>query len=124
MDILLTNADHDLDLVGDDLVLVSGAECSAQILKIRWLTIFAEWFLDDSIGVWQIPGDFRDKVTVAKLAELRARLEREALATPGVTACTITTFDLNKATRHLSIQARATMDTGDAIDVVIDEAVA
>ena len=122
MDILLT-ADHDLDLQGDDLVLVAGADCTAQVLKIRWLTLVAEWFLDDSLGVWTME-DFRSKWSVSKLAELRARLERAALETPGVTACTITTFDLNRATRHLSIQARATMDTGDAIDVVVDEAVA
>lgn len=124
MDILLTTAGHDLDLVNDDLVLVSGADCTAQVMKIRWLTLAGEWFLDDSLGVWNLTEDFRQKLTVARLAELRTRLEREALATPGVTACSVYSLDLNKATRRLSIQARATLDTGDAIDVVVDEAVA
>ncbi len=125
MDIQLDNAAHDLTLEGDDLVLVSGAECTAQILKIRWLTLAGEWFLEgDDFGLWKIPGDFRDKQTPAKLSELRARMEREALATPGITACSIYTFELNRATRHLSIQARATADTGDAIDIEVDEAVA
>lgn len=123
MDIQLDQPEHDLTLEGDDLVLVSGPECTAQILKIRWLTIAGEWFLDDDLGLWKIPGDIRDKQTVAKLAELRARMEREALACPGVTSCTITTFALDRATRVLTVQAKATADDGDAFDVVVDEAV-
>ncbi len=125
MDIQLDRPEHDLTLEGDDLVLVAGAACTAQILVVRWLTIAGEWFLEgDDFGLWQIPGDFRDKQTTAKLAELRARMERSALECPGVTGCTITTFSLDRATRHLASQARATVDTGDAIDVVVDEAVA
>lgn len=124
MDIQLDVTDHDLTLEGDDLVLVAGAECTAQVLKIRWLTLVGEWFLEgDDFGMWNLE-DFRSKFTSAKLSELRSRLEREALACPGVLTCTITTFNLDRATRQLSIQARATLDTGDAIDVVVDEAVA
>lgn len=125
MDIQLDHPGHDLTLEGDDLVLVSGAACAAQILTIRWLTIAGEWFLEgDDFGLWKIPGDFREKQTVARLAELRSRMEREALATPGITSCTITTFELDRASRRLSVQAKATADTGDAIDIEVDEAVA
>lgn len=123
MDILLGVTTHDPTIVGDDLVLVTGAACTAQVLKIRWLTLAAEWFLDDSLGVWRIPADFREKFSRARQSELRTRLEREALACPGVTGCTISLLEVDRATRRLSIEATATLDTGDAIDVVVDEAV-
>ena len=123
MDIQL-NDSWDLDLQGNDLVLVSGADCTVQIVRVRWLTIVGEWFLEESdFGFWEIPGDFRDKQTQAKLAELRSRFEKSALATPGVVSCTVTTLELDRATRYLRVQAKLTPDDGDAVDVVVDQAV-
>lgn len=124
MDILLDSKSHDLTIVGDDLVLVTGQLDTAQSVKVRWLTIAGEWFLDDSIGLWDFERDFRTKSTTAKLNELRRLMEREAQACPGVDRASIVSFDLNRSTRALSIQAKVTTETGDVLDISFTEAVA
>lgn len=124
MDIKLTQTGHDLDLRANDLQLVAGQDCTAQVVKINWLSLAGEWFLDDERGVWRIPGDFKQKQTEARQAQLRTRLERAALNVAGVLACVIRSFSLDRATRRLAVTAVLTVDSGDAVPVVLDQVVA
>ena len=45
------NADGDLDLVANNLTLISGKDEIAQILKMNLQAVTGEWFLDTSLGL-------------------------------------------------------------------------
>jgi hypothetical protein len=51
VDIKLDRDTHDLDIVENDIVLVTEEDEYYQNLKIRLQTIYGEWFLDTTEGV-------------------------------------------------------------------------
>jgi hypothetical protein len=116
MDIALSRTTHDLALAGNDLTLVTGAADTVQSIRIRLLTIKAEWFLDDTIG-WLSFTEVYGKRSQQALAGIRATILSEIQNTPGVLAnsAVIDALDLNAATRTLSCTWHARALDGEAI---------
>ena len=88
IDLALDKTTHDLTITGNNLVIISGAERIAQAVKVRLLTIVAEWFLDSTIGVL----DFKSGRMFGKgasLSDIRKKLLAEILATPGIASASI-----------------------------------
>lgn len=79
-DIQLNNA-HDIDIVNNDLALVSGLKATTQSIRQRFWLFQGEWFLDETAGVPYLQQIF---VKGVRLAIVRNILLRVLASTVGV----------------------------------------
>ena len=121
MDIELDRSTRDLVITGNDLVLVTGSLDTVQSIRIRLLTLKAEWFLDDTIG-WLSFTEVYGKRTQQSLAGIRATILSEIQNTPGVLAnsAVIDELTLDSATRTLRCTWHARVLSGEAISDTVE----
>jgi hypothetical protein len=117
--------DWELDPVNADLVLtgtgdasfLSGTPAIVSDLKSRLLTFLGEWYLDLTLGF-----DWFGSVLGQKLDEgrVRAKVETEALACPGVVSVDSVSATVTDTThRQVTISFTATTDIGAVISVTL-----
>jgi hypothetical protein len=120
-------SDLALDPVSGDLLLeqgrarlVHGAEAVRQLWITRITLFKGEWFLDRSRGI-----DYQTDVLVknAKQAVLRSIFAEVTRATTGVADVTKLRFDLNRATRLLTIEAEVVLDSGEDLQLSLSETI-
>lgn len=104
----------DLDIVDDDIVLVSDLDEVRQELAARFRFFLGEWFLDAREGVpW-----FRDvMVQNPDLAVVRSVFREVALSLPEVVSLPVFDLLFDKATRTLSFNFEAITVTGETLVV-------
>jgi hypothetical protein len=103
---LKLNGAHDLEKVGGDLVLVTGAEEVAQNVKIRLLTMKYEWIFNTFLGVqWISSGGMFDPRVPKREKELTLR--RVILETPGVLKLRSFLFRVDNANRAAVVEFTA-----------------
>jgi hypothetical protein len=111
-DIALQENGNDLSLVGHRLNLTTGTDAIAQQVLIRLRFFLAEWFLDERQGIPY----FRDILVKNPNLALVRHLYRQAIVTtPGISVVTGLVVDLDAATRKLTLEFAATMDTGEEL---------
>jgi hypothetical protein len=99
MDLKL-DTNHDLDVTGGLLTLLSGVDYVAQACEIRLKFFLGEWFLDQRLGVPWFQRILGQKPRLNAVSEI---LQSAALTTPGLDAITEWLLDFNGETRALSI---------------------
>ena len=106
---LKIDAAGDLVLDGDDLALVTGLDAIAQHLRIRFQFFRGEWFLDTRVGVpW-----FEDILKKSPDLDVVNGLLREVItSTPGVTAITAFSLEIDRATRAMTVAFQAATELG------------
>lgn len=105
IDLKLTAA-HDLERVGGDLVLVSGAEEVIQNVKIRLLTMKFEWIFNVELGTrWIDSGGMFDAAVPQREKELVLR--RVILETPGVLRLNSFLFRVDNTNRAAVVEFSA-----------------
>ena len=114
MDLLLT--DYDVDLANGELTFVRGREAIAQDVKMRLRTWLGETVYDQTAGVPWIQAIFADKNP--DLNSTRFILERQILATPGVTGITLD-LSFDRASRVLTVSGEMTSIDGE-IDFTLE----
>lgn len=108
-DILLLENGSDLDLTGNRAHLATDEEAIANQVMIRLRFFFEEWFLDERQGIPY----FREILIKNPNLDLVRYLFRTAVATtPGISAVTSLTAEVDPVARKLSVTFAATMDTG------------
>lgn len=105
MTTLKIDSQNDLELVNNDLGVVTGRDEIGQILRHELRVFFGEWFLDESIGVPYYEEIF---VKGQDLAQIDAILKEKILNTPGVVELIAFALDLNGREASLSFTARTT----------------
>lgn len=107
--------DTDGDLYLDDsgsAVNLTGADAIAQHISIRLRMFLGEWFLDTREGVpWF---DLMEKG--ASTTRIRAVVREVITKTPGVGSLDELDVELDSDTRKLTVTAKGTYDTGEALD--------
>lgn len=105
-DIQLDRETHDLVIDADtgDIQLLDNARRIAQQIKVTLLAFLGEWFLDTSFGV-----PYLDEIMVKnpRIGTLQAIFRAKIIDVPGVTRVRRLTFDMNRATRALSVSFEA-----------------
>lgn len=105
-DIQLDRDTHDLviDAGTGDIQLLNGPRRIAQQIKVTLLAFLGEWFLDTSFGV-----PYLDEVMVKnpRIGTLQAIFRAKIIDVPGVSRVRRLSFDLNRATRALSVTFEA-----------------
>lgn len=112
-DLLLSTTTNDLDLSTNDLQLVTGSNEIAQHIRIRLKFFFAEWFLDQRLGIPYIQEILRKSPNQNIVREI---LVRAIESTPGVEKVLTMTFDLVAPTRRLTVDARIEITGDEVID--------
>lgn len=110
------NDDLALDPATGDMAVVVGTDGVVSDLKSRLLTFLGEWWLDTSIGF-----PWTQEVLGQKLDEgnVRASVEAEALACPGIVSVEDVTSVFDTTARSLAITFSATDDLGAVITAVV-----
>ena len=103
------DANGDLDFSSNDLEIINGLEAVKQELQIRYKFFLGEWFLNPDEGVPYIRDVLKKN---ANETQVRALMREVAVTTPGVEKVNSLEFDLDTATRVLSVS----MDIGANID--------
>ena len=101
---LALDADGDLDLAANDVVMTSGLAAVAQNIDIIISTFRGEWFLDEDSGVpyfQDILGHKYDEKKVLKA------FREQILKVRNVLRLAILTAEFNRATRELTINYTA-----------------
>jgi HSP20 family molecular chaperone IbpA len=108
---------HDLHLVDGKLSFVEDEEAIAQHLRIRLQFFRGEWFADEREGVpW-----FEEILTKpSNLPLVRSILRKVVVDTPGISDVQDLSISLDRQTRTLSGEAKATLDTGEILRVGFD----
>lgn len=101
------DTDGDLELSGNELVLIAGADEVTQRLRCRLRMIRGEWFLDEGRGV-----PFRELLWVkgTSLSRIASAIKREILTVSGVLELLSYDQIFDSAARSLTVtfQVRAT----------------
>lgn len=100
---------NDLLVQANDLVLVSGAAEILQHVLQNLRTFLGEWFLDNTVG---IPYFQQILVKNPNLGDVDALIQKAINRTPGVTALSKYSSDLNTATRQLFVTFQAQTTSG------------
>lgn len=110
--------DDDNDLVWEtgDLVLVSGADVTKQLLRIRSLFIRGEWFADTRVGMPILDDMLGER---ADLLLVKSWYRFMILSTPGVASLNSLELTLNDATRILSVTAEVVYTDGTSAELVL-----
>lgn len=97
------NTTHDLDIVNNDLYLVTDLEYLLQKISIRLQFFFGEWFLDTSLGV-----PFYSVMSSKKpdIPELDAMIKRTILATDGVLELLSYSSSFDNSARTFSVETQ------------------
>lgn len=103
----------DLQLVGGQLVLVSGVEAIAQDIRTRLRWFRGEWFLDARTGFPWFERVLGQKVT-ERVVELLLR--RAIGTTPGVTRIATLRVSIDRRSRELQATFSAVAVDGSVID--------
>lgn len=104
----------DFDVVDGQLVLV-GAKFGTQLreleehLEQRLRTLFADWFLDTSLGIPYFEEVFKKPFNASVVESI---FINEILATPGIIRLIEFNMDLDKGTRFLQINLTAESTAG------------
>ena len=107
-----TGQTGDLDLTGHRLNLITGEAAIEQQVRFRCRYFEGEWFLDERQGIPY----FRNILIKAPDLELVESLFRTAVrTTPGISIVTSAELTIDAATRTLTVQFTATMDTGEVL---------
>lgn len=117
MDIKLDTA-GDMDITSNLLTLVTGIDSIAQHWLIRMRTFLGEWFLDQRIG---IPYFQYILVKNPNVANVRNIFYQASLGTPGIKEITAFNFDLDTATRILTIDISGVTEDLDTFKFVFSE---
>jgi len=107
------SADGDLEIVDGDMVIIDGPEAIRQHLNVRLAFFRGEWFLDPSLGVPYFERVLRKPLRQTVLASV---FRDAILETPGVKALDRLEFDVDAATRRLTVSFTAITDSGTRID--------
>lgn len=114
---LLLNDDHDIDLTGADLGLVSGGDAVRQAADIRLQFFAEEWFLDLSAGIPWFQSILVKNPNTPAISEI---FRAELLATPGVALVEQLGLNYSAVNRTLVINWRATTDLGELIASTVE----
>lgn len=107
----------DIEIVNNTLVLVESEDEVKQRLAQRLRTFFGEWFLDNEIGLPYYENIFI-KNPNAGLVE--AIIKDEITDTPGVLELLSFDIEIDKATRHLTVDFMVRATTGNVeVEVTI-----
>lgn len=102
--ILLDLETHDIKLVDNAIVLVTGIDAIRQHLKCRFLLFLGEWFLDTTIGVPY----FRDiLIKNPSFVVVQEVLKSVILDTPGVILLLQFDFSFESVTRVARLEFQA-----------------
>lgn len=110
--LMLDPVTHDLAVINNKLVLVSGADEVTQRLRSRLKMFRGEWFLDLTKGV-----PYRTEIFVKGISSERiaAAIKMEILTTPGVLQLLSYSQSIDGATRKLNIDFEVLTSDGEII---------
>jgi len=108
------NSSHDIYLDGDDLAFVEEEDIVVQRLTIRLQFLFAEWFLDNSIGVPYTQFIFEAGTSITDVYSI---IRREIIETEGVISLETLELDINAETRNLTITF--SVNGGNTLETVV-----
>lgn len=109
MDIEL-NSDWDIEVTGNDLTLVTGADAIKQHLGQRLKMFYGEWFLNMEQGIPYFQQVFKKNPNMAILDSI---FKREIINTPGILQLLEFDLDLNSSTRILTLSFRVLSEDGE-----------
>jgi hypothetical protein len=107
---LKLDANEDLAIEENDLVLIDGLDAIAQDMQTRLQIFQGEWFLDTRIGV---PWFQKILGTKGRLLLVKSVIRKSILTTPGVINILDLNFDFEGSTRLLSISGRCGTEEGE-----------
>jgi hypothetical protein len=112
IDLKLTD-DGDLAIENGDLVLIDGADTTAQLLRVRGKFLRGEWFADPDVGFPfdEILGEKPD------LGQVEIWLRQMITETPGVESVSELDVQLDDATRELRVSGEVTYTTGERVPI-------
>jgi len=110
-------ADDDLDLSTGNLVVLGGADALAQRIRTRLQTFLGEVFTNLSIGVPYFQSIFQDKNP--KVSVLNAGFVDPVVSLDGVDKVLSVDYDLDGATRALSVTMRVQGEDETVVDQTI-----
>jgi hypothetical protein len=101
--------DNDLVWTAGDLVLVTGADVTKQLLRVRSLIIRGEWFADSRVGMPILDDMLGER---ADLLLVKSWYRFMILSTPGVASINELDLTLNDATRELDVTGEVVYTDG------------
>ena len=113
MDIKL-GPDGDIDLTGDTMVLVDGADAVKQHWQTRTQFGLGEWFLDQRIGVAWLQTILQKGTPLTVVRDI---LRKVLSRTPGVQSVGRFDLSLDRPTREATIEAEGLLEPGDVPEV-------
>ena len=113
LDIALTT-DHDLDVSGLDLRMLTGADLVRQQLRIKLRLWTGEWFLDTEFGTPYIQQVLGKQLTLSGAV---AAIRRSILEVDNVTSITSFSYTFSRIDRSLSVSFEVSTPFG-AVEVV------
>jgi hypothetical protein len=104
------DANGDLDIVGNNVVVTEGRDAIRQRLQCRLRFFYGEWFLDTTLGV-----PYFEEILVKgpRMQIIQDIFKNVILETDGITGLTRFDFDYDSDDRKLSVTFSATSIDGD-----------
>lgn len=111
------DANNDLVIENNNLVLIDGADFVGQMLKERLQTFLGEWFLDTDLGIPYFQNILTKGVNLNTIKNV---FKNEILSTPGVIELEDFNLDFTDSTRQLSLDFSVRTENG-SITINIEE---
>jgi hypothetical protein len=106
--------DDDLAMENGDLVLIDGAEVTAQLIRIRLRIPLGDIQWDERVGLTTLLADEEDEPDFQRV---RAEYTHVIATTPGVSRVGRLTFGFNHSTREMTIDGEAFDGSGNPIEI-------